>query len=102
VPFIHSWAAGTITVFLRRDCFAAGFFLLYSDRQVEVCGDSESLVRDPLARPDETPGPYVDFPMSVHTSRFFFWGGLVLAERSSPLPYNGIHSVSSYYCVNYA
>ena len=40
VRFIHSWAAGTITVFLRRDCFLAGFFLLYGDRQVEVCGDS--------------------------------------------------------------
>jgi len=67
------------------------FFLLYGDRQVEVCSDSESLVRNPLARPDETPGPYVDFPMSVHKSRIFFGGigpcGPVLPP---PLEWNSI------------
>ena len=70
----------------------AGFFLLYGVRQVEVCGDYKSLVRDPSARPDETPGPYVDFPMSVHTSRFLFLGGIgpCGAVLPPPLEWNSI------------
>jgi len=32
-------------------------------------GDSKSWVRDPLARPDETPGPYIDSPISGHKTK---------------------------------
>ena len=67
--------------------------MLYGDRQVEVCGDSESLVRDPLARPDETPGPYVDSPISVHKSRLFFWGDWSLRTGPPPSPRVEFHSL---------
>ena len=36
-------------------------------------GDSESWVRDPLARPDETLGPYIDSPILGHKTKQHTW-----------------------------
>jgi len=56
-PFLGGWY---YYPFLVAGLFFGGNFLLYGDRQVKVCGNSESLVHDPLAHPDETPGPCID------------------------------------------
>ena len=39
------------------------------DRLMFHAGDSESWVRDPLARPNETPGSYIDSPISGHKTK---------------------------------
>ena len=39
------------------------------DRLRFHAGNSESWVRDPLARPDETPGPYIDSQISGHKTK---------------------------------
>ena len=93
VRFIHSWAAGTITLFWWQDCFLAGIFCCTVTDRLRFAAILNRWCMTPwrtLMKPRDR--ALIDSPISVHESRFdFCWGiGPCGPVPPPPLEWNSI------------